>query len=151
MDTSSLALKSLDPSHLQNLLNIELISQPSPWTQGIFLDCFKQGYVIEGVFIGDQLIAFGVYSLVAGEANLLNLCVVPDVRTQGVGRFLLRHLMSSAASSGALEMFLEVRVSNASAVALYFSEGFNEIGVRKNYYPSPSGGREDAFLMAATL
>jgi ribosomal-protein-alanine N-acetyltransferase len=88
--------------------------------------------------------------LAAGEAHLLNLGIAHDWQSQGLGRKFLRHLIEVARVDRADMMFLEVRPSNAKAIQLYLSEGFNEIGMRRNYYPAASG-REDAILMGLSL
>jgi ribosomal-protein-alanine N-acetyltransferase len=89
-------------------------------------------------------------SLAADEAHVLNVCVDPLVQSRGHGRRLLRELVRVARQRGAVRVFLEVRPSNAPAIALYHSEGFNEIGRRPRYYPADNG-REDALVMAMEL
>ncbi len=93
---------------------------------------------------------YGVMSLVVGEAHLLNICVAPEWQRQGYGRLLLEHFMELARERGAGQMFLEVRLSNDPAIALYRGGGFNEVGMRKNYYPGEHG-REDALILAKDL
>jgi ribosomal-protein-alanine N-acetyltransferase len=100
-----------------------------------------RGGIIEG---------YGVISVAAGESHLLNLCIRNDSRRQGVGRKLLRHLISIARRHDAEVVFLEVRPSNESARQLYASEGFNELGTRRDYYPRGSG-REDALILGRAL
>lgn len=95
-----------------------------------------------------RLVAYGGISLAADEAEILNIAVHPDFRHLGIGSRLMRHLMHAAHERGAASLYLEVRASNVAAHALYRSLGFDEIGVRKNYYKSP---REDAVLMARSL
>jgi len=87
----------------------------------------------------------------AGEVHLLNLCVDPAVQSRGIGRRLLRALLRIARMHRASQMILEVRPSNEAAIALYHSEGFNEIGRRPRYYPATNNGREDAIVMAMEL
>mgnify|MGYP002653699537 CR=1 FL=1 len=81
---------------------------------------------------------------------MLNVCVAPEAHGHGLGRKLLRALLHVARGRGAERVFLEVRPSNPGAIALYHSEGFNEIGRRPRYYPA-RGGREDALVMAIEL
>ncbi|MCY1457753.1 Ribosomal-protein-alanine acetyltransferase [compost metagenome] len=81
---------------------------------------------------------------------MLNVCVDPSCQTRGLGRLLFRALVKLAREHGAQRVFLEVRPSNTPAVALYHSEGFNEIGRRPRYYPARDG-REDALVMAIEL
>ena len=88
--------------------------------------------------------------LVLDEAHLLNLSVAKPHQGRGLGRMLLAHMIAKAKSYGANNMFLEVRPSNKNAIALYEKVGFNEMAVRRNYYPA-TGGREDAILMGMAL
>ncbi len=87
--------------------------------------------------------------MAVGEAHILNISVDPAEQKQGVGRKMLEHLISIARGK-AESVFLEVRPSNIHAIALYEDMGFNEIGVRKGYYPAEHG-REDAIMLALQL
>ena len=83
---------------------------------------------------------------------MLNLSVVPDARRAGLGRALLRQFVEFAAQAGAERCFLEVRVSNAPAHALYASEGFEPVARRDDYYPATaSSPREDALVLRRAL
>jgi len=86
-----------------------------------------------------------IYWVVAGEMHLLNLAVHPTHRRRGIARALLTAALEEARSQGADVVWLEVRPSNAAALALYQSFGFEEIGVRPGYY---SDNGEDALLYA---
>ncbi len=97
-----------------------------------------------------SLVTHGVMGMGVDECQIFNLCVHPQWQGQGIGRAMLRHLLQIARRRGAKTAFLEVRVSNARALALYRSEGFCEVGLRRGYYPA-SGGREDAWVMALEL
>lgn len=88
--------------------------------------------------------------IVLDEAHLLNLSIAKTYQKQGLGRFLLEYMLKIAKSYQAANMFLEVRASNVSALALYENIGFNEMAVRRNYYPAATG-REDAILMGLAL
>ena len=85
-----------------------------------------------------------------GEAHILNISVAPDEQGKGVGRRMMEILIETAKGE-AETMFLEVRPSNPGAIALYQKLGFNEIGVRKGYYPAENNGREDAIMLALEL
>jgi ribosomal-protein-alanine N-acetyltransferase len=129
---------------------IEFAAYAFPWTRGIFRDCLAAGHECWVLARADEVTGYGVLSVAAGEAHLLNVCVAPAVRHQGLGRRLVRRLLDLARWHHAARVFLEVRPSNATAVALYHDLGFNEIGRRVNYYPT-RGGREDAIVMAIEL
>jgi ribosomal-protein-alanine N-acetyltransferase len=88
--------------------------------------------------------------IVLDEAHLLNISVSPSWKGKGWGRHLLKHMMQVGRDKAGLNMFLEVRPSNVSAIMLYESIGFNEMGVRPGYYPAQNG-RENAVLMGVAL
>jgi ribosomal-protein-alanine N-acetyltransferase len=93
---------------------------------------------------------YGLLSVAAGEAHLLNLCIDPACQGRGLGRRLLELLLRRAAARTARTVFLEVRPSNQRALRLYRAAGFDEIGHRKDYYPD-GAGREDAVILSLTL
>ncbi|WP_371183122.1 ribosomal protein S18-alanine N-acetyltransferase [Xanthomonas sacchari] len=143
-------LRALREADLDAVMEIERRAYPFPWTRGIFRDCLQAGYpgwvlVEEGTIFG-----YGVISVAADEAHILNVCVAPERQSRGYGRLLLRALIKYGVDLGARRVFLEVRPSNPNAIALYHSEGFNEIGRRPRYYPA-ANGREDALVMAIEL
>ncbi|MBM9915569.1 MULTISPECIES: ribosomal protein S18-alanine N-acetyltransferase [Stenotrophomonas] len=144
------AMRALRESDLNAVMAIEVRGYPYPWTRGIFLDCLRAGYPGLAMERDGLLIGYGVLSLAADEAHVLNICIDPLVQSRGLGRELLRALVRLAADRGAQRVFLEVRPSNTPALALYHSEGFNEIGRRPRYYPAAQG-REDALVMAIEL
>jgi len=121
-----------------------------PWTAGIFRDCLRAGHQCWVLEAGTQMLGYGVLSVAAGEAHILNICIAPEYQGRGHGRRLLRRLVDLARWHQAGQVFLEVRPSNPRAIQLYREEGFNEIGQRPNYYPAEKG-REDAIVMAMEL
>ncbi|SHK71548.1 ribosomal-protein-alanine N-acetyltransferase [Marinobacter antarcticus] len=145
-----LTIRPLEPGDLSEILNIELQGYSHPWSEGIFLDCFKPDYRLWGVCQNGSLAGYVVVSYVLDEVHLLNLCVHPGFRGRGAGRLLLRHLLAEAARECMNQVILEVRLSNNVASKLYRNEGFEEIGRRPRYYPAASGW-EDARVMALLL
>ncbi len=145
-----LPLRPMREDDLDAVMAVERRAYPFPWTQGIFRDCLRAGYQAWLLHDGATLIGYGVLSLAADEAHVLNVCVDPSTQRRGHGRRLLRTLLRIARGQGAQRVFLEVRPSNPHAVALYHDEGFNEIGRRPRYYPA-ANGREDAIVMALEL
>ncbi|MBS0575344.1 MAG: ribosomal protein S18-alanine N-acetyltransferase [Proteobacteria bacterium] len=143
-------LRALHACDLPALLNIENAAYEFPWSEGIFRDCLAAGYDCWVLEDGGELLGYGVLSAAAGEAHILNVCVAPSHQGRGLGRLLVRRLLDLARWHRATQVFLEVRPSNPNAIALYLSEGFNEIGQRKGYYPARVG-REDALVMAVEL
>ena len=92
----------------------------------------------------------GRLSAVLDEATLCNIAIAPAHQGKGMGKLLLNELMSQLKEKGVLTLWLEVRESNP-ARWLYEKQGFNEVDIRKNYYPKPDGGRENAVVMACYL
>ena len=150
--TSSTApgLRPLRESDLDAVMAIEQRAYPFPWTRGIFRDCLLAAYPAWVLHEHGLVVGYGVVSLAADEAHILNVCIAPERQGRGHGRRLLRALVDYARDNGAARVFLEVRPSNPQAIALYHDEGFNEIGRRPRYYPSHDG-REDALVMAMEL
>lgn len=144
------ALRPMREDDLDAVMAIEQRAYPFPWTHGIFRDCLRAGYPAWVMHGADDIVGYGVISIAAEEAHVLNVCVDPHWQGRGMGRRLLRALVRLARGHGAQRMYLEVRPSNPGAMALYHDEGFNEIGRRPRYYPA-SQGREDAIVMAIEL
>ena len=141
------------PMQLDNIPHIGIMDRRNyeyAWTDGIFRDCVKAGYLCPLLMIGDDIIGYGVLQVGADEAHVLNLCIDEPWQRKGYALVLLEHLVSEAVRRRAHVMFLEVRPSNKRAVELYERSGFNEIGLRKDYY-NTGDGREDALVMARNL
>jgi ribosomal-protein-alanine N-acetyltransferase len=141
----------MHPSHLPQVLEIENRAYPFPWTEGIFRDCLKTGYsawVVTNIL--GEVLSYALMSMAVGEAHVLNICVDPNQQRQGLGRFLMEHLVSLARAANCTIVLLEVRKSNKSAFKLYESMGFQRLGLRKNYYPAQDG-REDAIVLGLEL
>lgn len=136
-----------------DLPEVALVEQQSyafPWSENIFRDCLRVGYTCRALDLSGQIIGYGVMSLGAGEAHVLNVCVRNEFRNRGFGRKLMEHLLERAAAAGVTEAFLEVRPSNLSAIRLYQHLGFEQIGVRRGYYQALEG-REDAIVLKLAL
>ena len=145
-----LRLRPMVEDDLQAVLAVEEAGYDHPWTLGIFHDCLRVGYCCWVYQSGEQIIGHGVMSVAAGECHILNICVHPDRQGHGLGRKLLQRLLNIGRQHHADTAFLEVRVSNRKAVDLYLSSGFNEVGLRRGYYPA-ARRREDALVFAKDL
>ena len=141
----------MTPADLPAVSDIEASAYHFPWSEQVFRSCLRAGYACRVAAEGDRVRGYGIVSLAAGEAHLLNLCVDPAEPGRGWGGWLLRHLFGIARVRRAERMFLEVRPSNRSAVRLYEAHGFVHVGTRPGYYPARSGGREDARVYALSL
>ena len=144
-------LRPMRESDLHAIMEVEVRAYPFPWTLGIFRDCLRAGYPMWVQERAGGIVGYGVLSIAADEAHVLNLCTAPGSEGQGLGQRMLQALLRIARGHGARRVFLEVRPSNPRAIALYDRSGFNEIGRRPRYYPAANNGREDAIVMAMEL
>lgn len=150
-----LRFRRLTEADVAAVMALEGAVQSHPWRRSSYDDCLQGRHhcwlaEVEGTAAPpDRLAGFVVASWAVGEAELLNLAVAPNWQRRGVGQCLLT-LLRSELGGRARTLFLEVRLSNESAVAFYQSEQFFEVGHRPNYYPSKKG-REDALIMALEL
>jgi ribosomal-protein-alanine N-acetyltransferase len=92
-----------------------------------------------------RVAGFCAFWLVVEQAHINNLAVLPELRGRGLGTQLLEAIIAEAAHLGAALLTLEVRESNTPALRLYARSGFEQVGVRKNYYTTPV---EDAFILS---
>ncbi|MBI5599744.1 MAG: ribosomal protein S18-alanine N-acetyltransferase [Deltaproteobacteria bacterium] len=136
---------------LEDVLRIENLSFPQPWTRGLFEQemCNPISYALveKADFEGRQRLgAYTVFWIVAGEGHILNIAVDPELRGMGLARRLLAFILDFMSEKGVSEVYLEVRRSNEAARGLYHSSGFEEAFVREGYY-----GDEDAIVMRLVL
>lgn len=140
---------------LDAIMQIEPSIYAHPWTRGNFSDSLNSGYSAWVLLQNNCLIGYALMMMVMDEAHLLNLSIAKPFQKQGLGRYLLEYMLKIAKNHTATNMFLEVRPSNISAIALYENLGFCEMAVRRGYYPADlkisKTGREDAILMGLAL
>lgn len=136
---------------LHDVHSIETAANRFPWTMKNFSDSLDAGHYA-WVYCDsfDVIIGYAIVQLVMDEAHLLNICVRPDMQRQGYGRRILEHVIDYSTTRAANLMVLEVRQSNFRAQQLYQQLGFNEMSVRRGYYPAEEG-REDAVLMGLDM
>ena len=145
-----LALRRMTESDFPAVVAAERAGYPFPWSEGIFRDCLRAGYLCRVAELDQLFVGYGVLSVGAGEAHVLNICVRPEYRCRGLGRRMLQHLIDISRSAGAHDLFLEVRPSNLAAVRLYQALGLVQVGIRRGYYQAENG-REDAVVMRLDL
>lgn len=143
-------ISTLIDTDLDEAYKIETICHLMPWSQATFHSNQGERYINKKALLNNQLVGFAICQVVLDEATLFNIAVHPDARKQGVASALLIALINELENKNIKTLWLEVRASNYSAIKLYEQIGFNEITLRKNYYPSPQG-REDAIIMAYTI
>jgi ribosomal-protein-alanine N-acetyltransferase len=145
-----LALRQMTEGDVAGVVALERAAYRFPWSEGIFRDCLRVGYVCRVIDLAGAVAGYGIMSMGAGEAHILNVCVREDLRCRGLGRRMLEYLLDRAHGAGMLEAFLEVRPSNVVAIRLYQALGFEQVGMRRGYYQAP-GGREDAAVLRLDL
>lgn len=133
--------------HLAALAEIEKACFHAPWSEAMLREELDKGIFLVAEQDG-QAVGYIGCQTVLDEGYITNVAVSPDCRRQGIGRALIAELVSCARAKELSFVTLEVRASNASALALYEGAGFGRVGVRKNFYSAPS---EDAVLMTRFL
>lgn len=145
-----ISFRPLRMADLDQVMQIEPVIYPHPWTRNSFSDSLKAGYSCWACEHDSAVMGYAILMMVLDEAHLLNISIAKEFQGRGLGRKLLEHIIDIARGHGGQTMFLEVRPSNKPALRLYEDMGFNEFSVRKGYYPS-ANGREDAILMGLAL
>lgn len=149
--SDSVSFRPMTEEDLDQVMEVEQAAFTHPWSRQLFLDGLSMpSYDCWVMLLANRCIGHGVVQVIADEASLLNMSVAPWQQGRGWGQQLLDHLMVQACRAHAKECFLEVRASNQVAYHLYENYGFNEVGRRRNYYPSVKG-REDALVMVCPL
>lgn len=135
---------------VDEVLAIEYRICDFPWSRSNFTDSLASGYSCWVCRADTVLVAYFVLMLAVDDAHLLTIGVAPAHQRRGYGARLLHHAMIVGRAGGATSMLLEVRPSNDKALAMYRHFGFQQVGVRRGYYPA-TGGREDALVLTHGL
>lgn len=147
---STVRIRFMKVEDLEQVQEVEASCFQKPWTREAFLNevtknQFAYYLVAEHE---DRIVAYCGVWIVMDDAHITNIAVHPDMRRQGIAADLLRGVMDMAKTLGAEKMSLEVRVSNDSAKELYRKYGFQDGGIRKQYY---TDNQEDALVMWVRL
>jgi ribosomal-protein-alanine N-acetyltransferase len=141
-----MALRDLDA-----VVAVEARAYSWPWSRGNFIDTLAAGHIAEVLEDRDAgLLGYFVAMTGVDELHLLNVTVAPEWQGRGHGSALLEAVIEHGRQLGLAALWLEVRLSNHRARALYARRGFAEVGLRRAYYPA-AGGREDAVVMRLAL
>ena len=137
--------KLMGEAHVKAVADLEKLCFSAPWSENAVRSELTNPLSLWLVAVDGESVAGYVGSQsVMGEADMMNLAVLPDYRRQGVGRKLVSELVSSLKDSGVYSLTLEVRASNDAAIKLYNDLGFAQVGRRPNYYSAP---KEDALIL----
>ena len=150
LQQATIVFRPMSEMDLEQVMVIEESVYEFPWSIGIFQDCLSVGYCCWILEQEDSVSGYGIMSVLAGEAHILNLCIKSDLQNNGLGKEMIDYLIDLARVHHADVMFLEVRPSNGQALKIYEKSGFDEVGSRKDYYPAKFG-REDALILAKQL
>jgi ribosomal-protein-alanine N-acetyltransferase len=150
MQEPPVTIRTMTHDDLAQVSSIERRSYDFPWSHGVFRDCLLAGYQCISLERDRRVAGYAILSIAAGEAHILNLCVDPIHRAHGYGERLLDETLRRARSATVAEIFLEVRPSNQTAIALYRKRGFRQIANRPAYYQAHEG-REDAAVLSKKL
>ena len=138
-------IRRLDLTDLDAIDVIEQRAYPTPWSRAMFAsELAKPTSICLGAFEGDELVGYIVNSRYVDAWHVMNVAVDPEQRGRGIASMLLERLFELTADDARRGYTLEVRVSNATAIALYERLGFEARGVRRGYY---TDNREDALIM----
>ena len=135
---------------LDEIVKIENKSHLTPWTKKNFTDADNANNLFKVLKSESNIVGYYIALFAAEECQLLNITVRLELKKKGFGQLMLKNLVEECRKKNIINIFLEVRASNSSAIRLYEKNGFNEIGIRKNYYKVPDG-QEDAILMGLSL
>ena len=138
-------LVPMDKSHLDAVAALERICFSKPWPKSMLEDELYNPNVSLVVAEGEDgtVLGYGEIGVVLDEGCLEKIAVDPNYRRQGVAEAILSAFLSFGQAHLAF-LTLEVRASNAPAIALYEKLGFQQVGRRKDYYREP---KEDALLL----
>ena len=136
---------------LEQVVEIENENFSVPWTEtGFFTYLMRSDALVLVAEKEEEEQVAGYIGIImaADEGDITNVSVKKELQSQGIGTMLIQELASRTKEMGVEKIFLEVRESNAVALALYEKQGFERMGVRKNYYKDPV---EDAITMCRKL
>ena len=135
---------------LAEVVKIENRCHLTPWTNKNFIDSYDAKNLFKVLKNENDIIGYYIALFTLDECELLNITITSKLQKKGFGELMLMDLFSECRKANIVNIFLEVRKSNLLAIRLYKKSGFNEIGIRNNYYQNKDG-KEDAILMGRTI
>ena len=135
----------MNESHVKAVAELEKLCFSDPWSENSVASELNNNLALWLVAEEEGRVAGYIGSQTCGdESDVMNVAVHPDFRRRGIGEALIHDLVDHLKAIGSHCLTLEVRASNAPAIALYEKMDFAEVGRRKNYYRNP---REDALIL----
>ena len=131
--------------HVPQVAQLEKLCFADPWSEMSIASELQSIWSYWVVALdGDQIVGYVGSQSSVDETDIMNIAVHPDWRRRGIAESLIENLIAELKKRGSHALMLEVRVSNAGAIALYEKLGFHQVGCRKNYYRNP---KEDALIL----
>ncbi|HHW45768.1 MAG TPA: ribosomal protein S18-alanine N-acetyltransferase [Clostridiales bacterium] len=134
----NISIVEMNQDHIPSAATLEKICFSMPWSENSFASAMSANTRFFAALLDGKLIAYCGMQVIDSEGFITNIAVHPDYRRQGIGRKVLKHLISFAQNNNIKSISLEVRQSNTAAIKLYESEGFECVGTRKNFYEKPT-------------
>ena len=138
-------IESMTAAHVSQIAELEKLCFSDPWSEKSIeteLSCRLSVWLV--ALEGEQVVGYVGSQTVIDESDMMNIAVHPDFRRRGIAEALVAELEAALRQRGSRALTLEVRDSNAPAIALYEKLGFSQVGLRKNYYRNP---KEDARIL----
>ena len=143
----SVKIVPMTADHLEELEKLERICFSRPWSRKMLAEELENqcaALLVAEDSVSGRVLGYAGRMVVADEGYITNVAVFPEYRRQGIAAQILQVFLQFAAANHLAFLTLEVRPSNAAAIALYQGFGFEEVGRRKNYYDLP---KEDALIL----
>ncbi|MDR1311531.1 MAG: ribosomal protein S18-alanine N-acetyltransferase [Burkholderiaceae bacterium] len=149
----NLFFRQMTISDAEEIYAIERTVFTFPWSRAGFVNAVDFGYNCWVLCEKESRKIAGYFVLMTAtdEGHLLTIALRKDLHGRGYGRILLNRAVLTAREHGMVTLFLEVRPSNTQAYSLYVRNGFQQVGIRKEYYPADNQQREDAIVMRLRL
>jgi ribosomal-protein-alanine N-acetyltransferase len=141
----SISIRDMLVSDIPAVIAIENASFTSPWSEASVLSEINASQSLTRVAtVNESIVGYIIAKQILDEGQMLDLAVQLEFMRQGIADLLMRDLISGLRVSGVINLYLEVRATNAAAIRLYEKFGFTRISIRKDYYKNPV---EDAYVM----
>lgn len=143
----SVKIVPMTADHLEELEKLERICFSRPWSRKMLAEELENqcaAFLVAEDSVSGRVLGYAGLMVVADEGYITNVAVFPEYRRQGIAAQILQVFVQFAEANRLAFLTLEVRPSNAAAIALYQGFGFEEVGRRKNYYDLP---KEDALIL----
>jgi len=137
-------------AQLNEIVMIEKNAHFSPWSIKSFDEAIKAKNIFKVFLENKKIFGYYVANIAIDQCEILNITIAKEKQGIGRGNLLLKNLISLCSEKNISNIFLEVRASNVNAIKLYEKNGFNEVGIRHNYYQKENG-KEDGLLMGYTF